>query len=326
MNSISLAELEQAAALIYRHVPPTPQYRWPLLAERTGCELWVKHENHTPVGAFKIRGALVILDALRREQPDAKGVICATRGNHGQGIALAARKLGLSCTVVVPQGNSREKNAAMRALGAELIEHGQDFQESLEYSQQLARERGLWPAPSFDRLLALGAATYGRELLLAVPDLDAIYVPIGLGSGISGTIAARDAMGAKARVLGVTSVGTAAYKLSFEQRRAVESAVSTRIADGMACRIPNAESLEVIWRGAERIAEVSDDEIEAAMRAYFTDAHQVVEGAGAASLAAVIKDRELLRGKKVAVVLSGGNVDREVYARVLSQTQRASAQ
>jgi threonine dehydratase len=265
------------------------------------------------------------MDWLRREHADVRGVICATRGNHGQGIAYAAKKFGVACTVVVPHGNSREKNAAMRAFGAELIEHGQEFQESLEYSQQLARERGQWPAPSFDRLLALGAATYGRELLLAVPDLDAIYVPIGLGSGISGTISARDAIGAKARVIGVTSVGTAAYKLSFEQRRAVEFAVSTRIADGMACRVPNAESLDVIWRGAERIAEVSDDDIEAAMRAYFTDTHQVAEGAGAASLAAVLKDAELVRGKKVAVVLTGGNVDREVYARVLAGAQTVAA-
>ncbi len=321
MQPITLTDLERAAALIYRFQPPTPQYCWPLLAERAGCELWVKHENQTRVGAFKIRGGLVFMDWLKQHHPQVTGVVAATRGNHGQAIALAAKAFALTATVVVPHGNSREKNAAMRALGADLVEYGRDFQESFEHAAELARERGLYPAPSYDRTLATGAGTYGAELQRAVPGLDVFYVPIGQGSGITGAMAARDALSPKTRIIGVVSTNAAAYARSFAEKRSIDVECTTRIADGMAVRHPHPESLAVIWRGVERIVEVTDDEVETAMRAYFADTHNIAEGAGAASLAAVLQERGRLRGKKVGIVLSGGNVDREVYGRVLASAQ-----
>jgi threonine dehydratase len=315
---LGLAEIEQAAALVHRVLLPTPQLCWPLLAARCGTEVWVKHENHTPIGAFKIRGGLAYLAALREREPDISGVVTATRGNHGQSIALAARRLGLAATVVVPHGNSREKNAAMRGFGAELVEHGHDFQAAYEHAQALAGERGLHFVRSYDRSLVAGVASYGLELFGAVADLDSVYVPIGLGSGISGIMAARDALGLSTRVVGVVAANAPAYALSFAAGSPVATNSADTMADGLACRVPDAAALAAILRGTERILAVTDEEIRAAMRHLFTDTHNVAEGAGAAALAGLLQEKERLAGKRVAVILSGGNVDREVFADVLA--------
>jgi threonine dehydratase len=313
----SIAQLEQAARLVYRAMPPTAQYRWPLLCEALGTEVWVKHENHTPTGAFKVRGGLVYFDALARKTPRPPGVISATRGNHGQSVGFAAQRAGIPAVIVVPHGNSREKNAAMRAQGVELIEHGEDFQAAREHAAALATQRGLHMVPSFDPLLVQGVGTYSVELLRAVPELDVAYVPIGLGSGVCGMIAAREALGLRTEVVGVVSEHAPAYALSFEQQRVVEHPVATRIADGMACRTPEPAALGVLWRHLARVVRVTDDEVEAAMRLLYSATHNTAEGAGAAGLAAALKERGALAGKRVAVVLCGANVDRDVFARVL---------
>lgn len=320
-NQPELAEIESAAAIVHAAMPPTPQYCWPLLCERAGCELWVKHENHTPAGAFKIRGGLVYFSRMARSN-EARAVIAATRGNHGQSVAIGAKRSGLHATLVVPHGNSVEKNAAMRSFGAELIEHGDDFQAALEHAQALAAQRGLVMVPSFHPLLVAGVASYGLELFRAVQAVDAIYVPIGLGSGVCATIAVRDALGLSTEVVGVVSAHARAYAESFARGVPVDSPVSTLLADGMACRTPNADALEVIWRGVDRVVEVTDDEVASAMRAIFECTHNVAEGAGAAPYAAVVRERERLRGKRVAIVLSGGNVDREVFAGVIAGGDR----
>jgi len=314
----SLAELESATTLVHSVMPPTPQYRWPLLCGRAGTEVWVKHENHTPAGAFKVRGGIAYVDHLKRAEPGVRGVIAATRGNHGQSVAFAARRAGLDAVIVVPKGNSVEKNAAMRALGGELIEHGHDFQAAYEYAQGLAGERRLHPLPSYHAVLARGVGTYALEFLRAAPDLDTVYVPIGLGSGICGVMAARDALGLKTKVVGVVAESAPAYALSFAQGKAVSTNSADTMADGMACRVPNAEALEAILKGVERIVQVSDDAIKAAMRAYFADTHNVAEGAGAAPLAALMAERARMAGKRVGLVLSGGNVDTAVYRDVLA--------
>ncbi len=315
----TLAEIERAAELVHAAMPATPQYRWPLLCERTGAELWVKHENHTPIGAFKIRAGIVYMDWLKRSEPATAGVVAATRGNHGQSVTVAARRADLKSVIVVPLGNSVEKNAAMKAQGAELIEHGHDFQAAFEYAQDLARERGLHAMPSFHPVLAHGTATYGLELFRAAPDLDTVYVPIGLGSGICGTIAARDALGLKTKVVGVCSENAATYALSFAAGKPVPTNSADTMADGLACRVPDPAAVAIVNRGAERIATVSDAGIKAAMRLYFTSTHNVAEGAGAATLAALLQERERMKGKRVAVVLSGGNVDADVYRLVLAE-------
>ena len=314
----TLAAIRRASKVVHAVFPGTPQYAWPLLAQRLGAEVWVKHENETPTGAFKVRGGLNYLHELMRKEPHVKGVITATRGNHGQSIALAARLHGVQCTVVVPHGNSVEKNAAMRAFGAELIVHGRDFQEAREHMQQLAVERKQHEVNSFHPWLIAGVATYALELFEAVPDLDYVYVPIGLGSGICGTIAVRDALGLRTRVVGVVAETADAYARSFEEGRVIPTQTSDTIADGMAVRVPDENAFEIIRRGAARIVRVSDAEIKAAMRAYFTDTHKVAEGAGAAPLAAAMREHETVRGKKIALILSGGNIDRDLYTSVLS--------
>jgi threonine dehydratase len=316
---LSRAMIEEAADTVHAVFPPTPQRRWPLLEARAGCELWVKHENHAPTGAFKVRGGLTYLAALMRREPGIAGVLAATRGNHGQSVAFAAARHGVPSVIVVPHGNSREKNAAMRAFGAELIEHGQDFQEAYEYSASLARERGLHFVNSFDEALVRGVATYAFELFTAVADLDAVYVPIGMGSGISGVIAARDALGCRAGVIGVVSEALPSYRRSFLEGRPVSTPPAVTIADGLACRVPNPTAVATICAGAERVVAVNEAAIRAAMRHYFTDTHNVVEGAGAAPLAALLAERDTMRGKKVAVIASGGNVDAEVFANVLTE-------
>ncbi len=316
----SRSELESAAHLEQRFLPPTPQHAWPLLAERAGCEVWVKHENHTPIGAFKLRGGITYLSDAKQRHPEITGVIAATRGNHGQSIATAAARLGLHAVVVVPEDNSREKNAAMKAQGAELVVLGHDFQAAFEYAREKAQADGLFMVESFDPMLVLGVASYGLELFGAARDLDTVYVPIGLGSGICGTMAARDALELGAKVVGVVSENAPCYALSFARGEAVSTNAADTMADGMACRVPVAEAVALINAGAERIVTVSEAEIKAAMRAYFTDTHNIAEGAGAAPLAALLKERELMAGRKVGLVLSGGNIDLAVYRAILAET------
>ena len=318
MKSLSLgrAELEEAARLVHSVIAPTPQYAWPLLCRRVGAEVWVKHENHTPTGAFKVRGGLVMLERLKRERPQPAGVISATRGNHGQSLAYAGRRLGVRTVIVVPHGNSRDKNAAMRAWGAELIEHGRDYDEARVHAAELARERGLRYVGPFHPELVAGVGSLALELYRAVPDLDAIYVPIGCGSGICGLIAWRDALGLATRVIGVVAERAACYALSFEAGRPVETASADTFADGMAVRVPVPEALEAIRAGAERIVRVSDEEVMAAVRHFYSDTHNLVEGAGAAPLAALMKDPER-RGSRFAVIATGGNIDREHYLEAL---------
>lgn len=318
-DTLSRSALEEAAALVHRTVTPTAQHCWPLLSARAGAEVWVKHENHTGTGAFKVRGGLVYVDRLKRARPAASGVVAATRGNHGQSVTFAAGRAGLKAVIVVPHGNSREQNASIRGLGAELIEHGHDFQAALEHARALAAERRLHFYPSFDDALVAGVASYSLEFLRAVSDLDVVYVPIGLGSGICGMIAARDAFGLRTEVVGVVAENAPTYALSFTAGKPVPTNSADTIADGMACRVPVPEAVERINRGAARIIEVSEAEIKAAMRHYFTDTHNVAEGAGAAPLAAALKERARIKGRKIGLVLSGGNVDRDVYARILAE-------
>jgi threonine dehydratase len=314
----SLADLEAAATLVHARFGPTPQYAWPLLKARTGVDVIVKHENHTPAGAFKIRGGIVYFDRLKRERPHVRGVVSATRGNHGQSLAYAGRAAGLPVAIVVPRGNSVEKNAAMKAFGAELIERGADFDEAREHAAALATERGYEFAPSFHPDLVMGVATYALELFRAEPGLDAVYVPIGLGSGICGLIAARDLLGLKTRVVGVVSENAPAYRLSLEAGRVVSTDSARTFADGMAARVPSADAFAIIAKGAERIVSVSDDAVASAMRAMFVDTHNVAEGAGAAPLAALMQEQAAMAGKRCAVILCGGNVDTAVFAKVLA--------
>jgi threonine dehydratase len=314
----TLADLESAADLVYCNMPPTPQYRWPLLDALAGTEVWVKHENHTPVGAFKIRGGIVYMDWLQREHPEVQGVVSATRGNHGQAMAFAARMTGTPAVVVVPHGNSVEKNAAMRALGVELIEHGTDFQAASDHADQLSHARSMFRYPQVDPLLVLGVGTYALEFLRGTPALDTVYVPIGMGSGACGMIAARDALGLATKIVGVVSSGAPAYKLSFEAGEVVEHAVTTVLADGMGCRRPNADALAILLKGLERVVSVDEEDVASAMRALFQATHNVAEGAGAASFAALMTEREAMRGKRAGVVLCGGNVDAAVFAKVLA--------
>ncbi|MCZ8183058.1 MAG: threonine dehydratase [Beijerinckiaceae bacterium] len=320
----SLAELEAAHRVVQAAMPPTPQRSWPLLAARLGAELVVKHENHTPTGAFKVRGGLVYLDRLKRERPGVAGIISATRGNHGQSLAFAGRQHGVGVTILVPRGNSTEKNAAMRAFGAELIEHGEDFQAAREEAMRLAGVRGLEMVPSFHRDLVLGVATYALELLSAHPDLARIYVPIGQGSGICGCILVRDLLGLKTEIIGVQSVGAPAYALSFAAGRLVSTDSAVTHADGMATRVPDPESLEIVAKGAARIVQVTDDEIAAAIRAYWTDTHNLAEGAGAAPLAAALQERNRLTGK-TGVILCGGNIDLALFQHWVLASPAAAA-
>ena len=313
-----LKTLEAAAQLVHRVIPPTPQICWPLVCQRAEAKVWVKHENHTVAGAFKVRGGLVYMEALKQREPWVAGVIAATRGNHGQSVAFAAKRAGLRSVIVVPHGNSREKNAAMRALGAELIECGSDFQEAYEHAARLAQAERLHFVPSFDAALVAGVASYALELFSAVANFDAVYVPIGMGSGICGVIAVREALGLRTEVVGVVASGAPAYALSYAAGRPIATESALTIADGIACRVPDPEALEIIGKGASRVATVTDDEIGAAMRHLFSDTHNAAEGAGAAALAALLKERDRMRGRRVALILSGGNVDREVFAETLN--------
>ena len=316
-------ELEAAQRIVYGAMPPTPQYAWPLLQEALGAEIWVKHENHTPTGAFKVRGGLVHM-ALRKQRGEMNGIISATRGNHGQSLPFAATRLGIKTTIVCPIGNSPEKNAAMRALGAELIETGHDFDAARETAMELAKERGLDFIPSFGKELVMGVTTYAHELFRAAGELDAVYVPIGMGSGIVGTITARDFLGLKTKVIGVVAEGANAMALSFAAGKPVSTNAVSTFADGMAVRVVNPEAFAAIKNGADRIVTVSDDEIAEATRCYFRCCHSIAEGAGAAPLAALMQERERMKGKRVGVILSGGNIDMAKFAAVIAgQTPQA---
>ena len=312
----SRAALEAAVKLVHSVIQPTPQLSWPLLNERSGCELWVKHENHTPTGAFKIRGGLVLLDALKRANPKLPGVVSATRGNHGQSLAYAGRRHGVRTVIVVPHGNSRDKNAAMRAWGAELVEHGRDFDEAKEHAAKLGASEGLHSIGPYHPELVAGVGSYAFELFSAIEDIDTVYVPIGCGSGISGLIAWRDALGLKTKIVGVVSANADCYALSWEAGKPVETASANTFADGMAVRVPVPAAFDVIRAGAERIVRVTDDEVKSAVRHYYTDTHNLIEGAGAAPLAALLKEKRE-KGKRYAVIASGGNIDRDAYLSAL---------
>jgi threonine dehydratase len=314
----TLAELDAAVPIVRVSLPATPQYAWPLLAARTGVEVVVKHENHAPIGAFKARGGLVYFDRLKRERPHVRGVVTATRGNHGQSFAFAGARVGVPVAIVVPHRNSPEKNAAMRAFGAELVEHGCDFDDAKERAVEIAAERGYEFGPSFSRDLVAGVATYAYELFSAVADLDAVYVPIGLGSGICAVIGARDALGLRTKVVGVVSDRANAYRLSVEAGRVVATSSALTFADGIAVRVPDPVAVAVIRRGAERIVEVSDEEIAEAIRVMLSDTHTLTEGAGAAAFAALMKERDRLRGRRVAVIVTGQNIDCVTLRTVLA--------
>ncbi len=315
----SLAELDAAAAVVYRGMLPTPHHSWPLLDEALGTQAWVKHENHTAIGAFKLRGNLLYLQRLRQRAPEVRGVLAVSRGNHGQGVAYAARSHGLQATVVVPYGNSVEKNAAIRALGATLIEHGSEFHESQRHGAMLEQRDQLHRIPSLHPDLVAGVASYWLELLRARPELDTLLVPIGQGSGICAAIAARRALGHKARIVGVVSQHAPAYLLSFRARRALDAPVTTLLADGVACRAPHPDSLALVLEFVDDVVSVTDHEIAAAMRLLFRSTHNVAEGAGAAALAAAmqLRDSALIKGRQIGLPLTGGNVDTAMFARVL---------
>jgi len=310
-----LRQLEDAQAIVGAAMPPTPAYAWPLLSERLGATAIVKHENHTPIGAFKVRGGLVYVDRLKRERPNTPGLISATRGNHGQSLAFAAGRYGVPVTIYVPHGNSVEKNRAMRAFGADLVEHGEDFQAAREQAEVHARRDGLEFVPSFHPDLVTGVATYALELLRTAPDLDILYVPIGQGSGICGCILTRDLLGLATEIVGVQSTEAPSYALSFAAGTVVSTNSSDTLADGMATRVPDADALAIIRKGASRIVQVSDDEVAAAIRAYWTDTHNLAEGAGAAALAAAMQEKPKIRGKRVGLILSGGNIDFDLFNR-----------
>jgi len=320
----TLEEIHEAQKLVYSLMQPTPQISWPLLNQRLEAEAWIKHENHTPIGAFKARTAIVYAAELFKHSSGVKGLITATRGNHGQSVALAGQRFNVPVTIVVPHGNSSEKNAAMRGQGANLIEFGNDFQAAREHAQKLAKEQNLHFIPPYHRDIVKGVASYWVELFEAVPDLDVVYVPIGMGSGISAACAVRNGMGLKTKIVGVVSDGAPAYALSFAAGKKIEAPVTTKIADGMACRLPDDEPLEIMRQNVDHVLMVSDDEIRRAMKIYFTDTHNAVEGAGAASLAAALKEKAALKGQRVGLILTGGNVDHEIFARVLQEEPESS--
>ena len=314
--------MEDALRVVRQEMPPTPQQRWPLLDQRLGAQVWVKHENHTAVGAFKLRGGLVYFVALRRRAPEVRGVVSATRGNHGQSVGYAARRHGLSAIIVVPRGNSVEKNAAMRALGVELVEHGDDFQAAREHAAELARVHELHMLPSFHDDLVRGVATYWIEFFESfapgyAPEV--VFVPIGLGSGICACAAARAFVGAETRIIGVVSAHATAYQESFREGRPIESQVTTQLADGMACRVPDPQALAVIQREVDDVIAVTDAQVADSMRVLFADTHNVAEGAGAAGLAGAMLQRERWTGRRIGVPITGGNVDSAVFAQVLAQ-------
>jgi threonine dehydratase len=318
MTTPDKRDLIAASDIVYQYMMPSAQLLWPLLNERCGCEVVVKHENHNPTGAFKVRGGLVYVHNLRTIEPHATGIVTATRGNHGQSVAYAASRHGLSSTIVVPEGNNPEKNLAIQALGAELVVHGKDFDEAIPHTELLSKKYGLHRMPSFHHDLVAGVGTYAMELLSGHPDLKRVYVPIGLGSGICGMICARNALQLNTEIVGVVSVNADSYARSFAAGHVVETATANTLADGIAVRVPSPEALSLIAANVSRIVAVTDDEVLEAIKIYFSDTHNLAEGAGAAPLAALLSEKELNRGEKIGLVLSGGNINRELYLRALN--------
>ena len=316
--SFDLSELERAAELVHRVVSPTPQYAWPKLRQRTGCTIWVKHENHTPIGAFKVRGGIVYLDRLTRAQPNVPGIVTATRGNHGQSISYSAARASVRATIYVPFGNSPDQNASMASFGANVVEFGKDFDEAKHEAHRVAAEQGLHFVPSFHRDLVVGVASYALELFRAVTDLDAVYVGVGMGSGICALITVRDLLGLKTEIIGVSAANAPATALSFAAGRPVPTPTARTFADGIATREPVAEAVEIICRGAARFVQLSEDEMAEATRIYFDDTHQVAEGAGAAPLAALLQERQRMAGRNVGVIMTGGNIERARFLQILA--------
>lgn len=316
--TLTFEELEWAIEVVGRHVAPTPQYAWPLLAEVAGSRVTLKHENHTPTGAFKVRGGLVYFERLVTDRPAVRGVVSATRGNHGQSLAYAGRVHGRSVTIFVPHGNSVEKNAAMRSLGAEVIERGRDFQEARDASVEHARTRGIEPVPPFHRDLVLGVATYAYELFRGSGPLDTVYVPVGMGSGINAIIAVRDLLGLETDVVGVVAEGAPATKLTFEAGVVVATDEAATFVDGVATRSPDPAAMAGVLAGAARIITVSDDAVAEAMRIVFRTTHNVAESAGAIALAGLLSEPVERRGTESAFVLCGGNVDSDQFRDVLA--------
>lgn len=317
-SPFTLEQLDQAAQLVGRYMPPTPQFAWPMLADALGAQVWVKHENHTPTGAFKVRGGLVFVARYARQNARPAGLISATRGNHGQSLAFAGRAFGLKVTLVVPFGNSPDKNAAMRAFGATLIEHGHDFQAAREYAVQLAASHGWHMVPSFHPDLVIGVATYAREFLLGAPELDTVYVPVGLGSGICAHIAVRDLLGLQTEIVGVVAENAAATALSFAAGRAVSTETASTFMDGIACRVPDPDAIEIICKGAARIITVSEDLCADALRLMYSTTHNIAEPAGGVSLAGLLAERDRQQGRRVGVTLTGGNLDAALLATILA--------
>ncbi len=317
MSVIPLKDIKAAADVVYQYMRPTPEISWPLLNARVGADVIVKHENHTPIGAFKIRGGLNYMKRLKEREADCPGVITATRGNHGQSVARAAKATGIRSVIYVPFGNNPEKNLAMKAYGAELIEHGEDFQESREEAGRVGAREGLHMIPPFHPDLVAGVGTYGLELMQAHPDLDTIYVPVGMGSGICGLISARDGLGLKTKIVGIVAENAPAYALSFESGALVETNDAATFADGVACRSPDPEAFAIISAGADRFVRISEEQFRAAMRAYFYDTHNIAEGAGAGPLAGLLKEKDKMAGKKVGIILTGGNADRAQFQEAL---------
>ncbi len=316
----SLDELNEACSIVYENLLPTPQIHWPLLSARAGAEVWVKHENHTPIGSFKVRGGCVFLNHFKQQNPQAKGLITATRGNHGQSIARAAATAGVPVTILVPVGNSVEKNRAMEAFGGRLIVHGEDFDTAAQEARRLAGVENLAMVPSFHKSLVTGVATYARELLENIADLDTVYVPVGQGSGICGLITTRDLLGLKTRIVGVVAENADAYALSFEHGKIHTTASAATFADGMACKVPQEAAMKVIWKGCERIIRVSEENLRDGVMALYRDTHNIAEGAGAAAFAALMKEREKMAGKRVGIILSGGNIDLELFQKIITIT------
>jgi threonine dehydratase len=316
--ALTLDELEHASTLVYRVMTPTSQYAWPKLRQRAGCTVWVKHENHTPTAAFKVRGGIVYMERLARSRPGVAGIVTATRGNHGQSISFAAARAGLRATVYVPHANSPDQNTSMQGFGARVVEYGKDFDEAKHEAMRVAAAENLHFVPSFHWDLVAGVASYALELFRAAPKLDAVYVGVGMGSGICALITVRDLLGLETEIIGVSAVNAPATALSFEAGKPVSTPSARTFADGIATREPVAEVVETIRRGAARFIRVSEDEMADAMRAYYDDAHQVAEGAGAAPLAALLQERVVMANKNVGVILSGGNIERARFSEVLA--------
>jgi threonine dehydratase len=313
---LTRADLTAARERVAAHLRPTPALRWPLLERSTGTETWVKHENHNPTGAFKVRGGLNFVARTLASGP-VPGLISASRGNHSQSLAYAGRAYGVPVTIVVPEGNSPDKNAATESFGAEVVVHGADFQEALEHSAVLAEERGLLAVPPFHPWLVEGVATYAAELHEDVPGLDVVYVPIGMGSGISANILVRDLLGLATEVVGVVADRAPAYALSFAAGSVVTTPAADTFVDGVACRTPDPQALEVILGGAARIVRVGEEQAAAAMALMYRGTHNLAEPAGSLALAGLLAERDVVAGKKVAVVHTGGNADFEVLQRAL---------